>query len=89
MTENKDGGRKTRSTCDLKMNRTPNVVIACGNRLGNIEKWEKPLKSRRYLVPNQSYNYFWLAILHLSYSDIIKGTESLPEAVRNIPHETN
>jgi hypothetical protein len=34
---------------------------------GDIKIWEEPLESRRYLVPNQIYNYFRFSNGHLSF----------------------
>jgi hypothetical protein len=58
-----------------------------GIRSDDIENIWRPLQSRWYLVPNPSYNHFRFAIRYVCYSDVIKGVESLPGAVPNIPHE--
>jgi hypothetical protein len=61
---------KSRSTCDMKVNRMPDHVCICALDRATSKIWVQALEPRRYLVSNQSYNNLRFINRHLSFSDV-------------------
>jgi hypothetical protein len=75
------------SKADVDRRRSAYVYTAFDRATSKIRVL--PLESRRYLISVQSYNHFRFANRHLCFYDVIKGADSLPVAVPNMPHQKN